>query len=268
MSTLSENAGTLLAAEEWHAPGLWLFQWKPLIEIGPFGITKPMILAFIVVLVVIGFFWAAFSKPQLVPKGAQMWGEYAYTFVRDQIARPMIGKDGDKYLPLLFTLFVFVWIMNLMSVIPLAQFPVTSRIAYPAALALTVYIYMLYLGFKHQGFLGFFKNKLFPPGMPKWIYVILAPLEFLTNFIVNPFTHAVRLFGNMFAGHILIAMFAITGYHFLVVAVSPLGLPLGIVGAIMTVVMVAFELLIQALQAYVFAMLAANYIGGAVHAEH
>jgi len=246
-------------AESFHFPGLWLFQWKPIVEIGTFGFTKPMLLAIVSVAVLIVVFGIAFARPKLVPRGLQNIAEMGYLFVRDQIARPMLGKNGDKYIPLLFTLFFVVWIFNLMSVIPVAQFPVASRIAYPLVMAIAMYIYTLYLYIKNHGW-GFIKFATVPPGTPKGIIPIVAPLEFLSNFIIRHFTHFVRLFGNMFAGHILIVMFATTGWHFLVQALSPQGFLLGVLGVVMAFAMLLLELLIQFLQAYIFALLTAYFV--------
>ena len=91
-----------------------------------------MLLAILAALVVIGFFWAAFRKPKLIPGHAQSLGEMAILAVRDQILRPSLGKKGDSYLPFLVSLFFFIYIMNVMELIPVLQFPVTSRIGFVA----------------------------------------------------------------------------------------------------------------------------------------
>jgi F-type H+-transporting ATPase subunit a len=255
-------------SKQFEAPGLELFNWKPIFHIGSFPVTKPMVLALLVSAIVIGFFYAAFHKPKLVPRGTQNVGEVLYLYVRDEVVRPMMGKEGDSWLRFLVPLFFFIWIGNLMSVVPVAQFPVNSRIAFPAVMAVMVYLVWVIVAIRTQGLVGMFKNTLFPPGLPKPLYVLVVPIEFLSTFIVRPFTHAVRLFANMFAGHILIALFATVGWWFLWEKVTPLGLPVGILGVVLTIVMTAFELFIQALQAYVFTLLAASYIGGALHPEH
>jgi F-type H+-transporting ATPase subunit a len=255
-------------AKDFEGPGLGLFQWKPLFHIGPLVIAKPIVLALVVMAVVVGFFWSAFAKPKLVPRGVQNVGEVALLFVRDQVARPMLGKDGDRWMPLLVPLFFFVWIGNLMSVVPIAQFPVNSRIAFPAMLAIGIWLTMLGLGIKHQGPIGYFKNMMFPPGLPKWIYVLLAPIELVSTVLVRPFTHAVRLFANMFAGHLLVALFSLVAFHFLWEKVTPLGFGVGILGVLFTIIMTAFEMFVQAVQAYVFTLLAAFYISTGLHAEH
>lgn len=230
------------------------------------GINKVTILVAFAVVIVLGFFLYAFRKPQIVPKGAQNVGETGYLFIRDGIARDVIGKEGDKFVPFLFSFFFLVWIFNFLGILPFAQFPITSVFAIPVAFALIVYFTWVPLGIYRQGFGGFFKGMLFPPGVPKPMYVLLAPIEFISNIIVRPFTHAVRLFANMFAGHLLIATFSIAAYYLLSFTV------IGIIGSAasftMAVALTAFEILIQALQAYIFTLLTAVYISGALHAEH
>ncbi|KAB2345952.1 F0F1 ATP synthase subunit A [Actinomadura rudentiformis] len=269
------SAPRLLAAEgetfQDHVPGLNIFDWPPLFENGPAWLdwlTKPTLIVLLSALAIIVFAWRAFRAPQLVPKGVQNVGEVAYLFVRDQVARPMIGADGDRWMPFLFSTFFFILFMNLSGVIPVLQLPATSHIAIPIVLALVVYVMMLFLSIKHQGLVGYFKNMMFPPGLPGPIYVILAPIELLSNIILRPFTHAVRLFANMFAGHLLIAFFASVAWWFLAEKLTVLGAGIGIVGFLMSIIMTAFEIFVQSLQAFIFTLLAASYIGGALHPEH
>jgi F-type H+-transporting ATPase subunit a len=230
------------------------------------GINKVTILIAVAVILVLGFFLYAFRRPQLVPKGAQNVGETGYLFIRDGIARDVIGKEGDKFVPFLFSFFFLVWVFNVLGIIPFAQFPITSVFAIPVAFALIVYFTWVPLGIYRQGFGGFFKGMLFPPGVPKPMYVLLSPIEFISNIIVRPFTHAVRLFANMFAGHLLIATFSIAAYYLLTFTV--IGLLGSVASFTMAVALTGFELLIQALQAYIFTLLTAVYISGALHAEH
>lgn len=254
-------------SEGFHAPGVNLFQFDPLFTIGGFDVTKPMALAILGALIVVAFFYAATAKQAMVPSRLQSLAEMGYIFIRDEVARSIIGRRGDAYVPMLISLFFLIWMMNLFSVIPLAQFPPASRIAYPAILALIVYVTFLAVGIKNQGLVGYFRNMMFPPGIPKAVYVILAPLELISTILVRPFTLAVRLFANMFAGHVLLAFFAIVAWYFLVEAPGP-GIVIGVVGFIMTIVMTAFEMFIQALQAYIFTLLAAVYIQSSVEVHH
>ena len=240
------------------------FIFTPFFTIGGFHFTKPMLLALVCMLIVIGFFWAAFANPKLVPRGTQNLGELGITFVRDQILRPMMGTRGDGYLPFLVSLFFFIWVMNLMEIIPIAQFPPMSIFAFPVALMLMVYGTYTYLGIKHQGLGGYFANMV-PKGVPAGILVILAPVEILQYVIVRPFTLAVRLFANMFAGHILLLVFTLATWYLFSLSV---GLLFSVTSLVLTVVLTAFEMLIQALQAYIFTILTAQYIGGSLEAGH
>ena len=229
-----------------------------------FYFTKPMLLALVSAVVVVVFFWFAFAKPKLVPRGAQNLGELGIIFVRDQILRPMMGKRGDGFLPFLVSLFFFIWIMNLMEIIPVAQFPAASFFAFPVVLMLMVYVTYTYLGIKNQGLGGYFANMI-PKGVPWPILIILAPVEILQYIIVRPFTLAVRLFANMFAGHILLLVFTLATWYMFS---ATIGLLFSATSFILTIVLTGFELLIQALQAYIFTILTAQYIGGSLEAGH
>lgn len=240
------------------------FNFPPIFTVGPVHFTKPMLLALICAGLVIAFFWRAFAKPKVVPGKMQLVGEMGVDFVRSEILRPMMGKKGDKYLPFLVALFFFIWVMNLMEVVPGAQFPAMSRIAFPVGLMLMVYVTYTYLGIKNFGLVGYFKNMI-PSGVPIGILLILAPVEIAQYLIVRPFTLAVRLFANMFAGHILLSVFTLASWYLFTFKVSLL---FSVTSFVLTIVLTAFEMLIQALQAYIFTVLTAQYIGGSLEAGH
>jgi len=240
------------------------FTFQPIFTIGSFKFTLPMLLILLCAGLVIAFFWAAFAKPKLVPRGVQNVGELGILFVRDQIVRSMMGKRGDGYLPYLVSLFFFIWFANLMEIIPLAQFPPMSIFAFPVSLMLMTYFTYNYVSIKNLGFFGYFRSMI-PSGVPPPILIILAPVEILQYIIVRPFTLAVRLFGNMFAGHILVAVFTIATWY---LVSASIGLLFSAASFVMTVVLSGFEMLIQALQAYIFTILTAQYIGGAYEAAH
>jgi F-type H+-transporting ATPase subunit a len=247
------------------APGFpHSFEFQPLFTIGHVKIILPMLLAVICAALVILFFWAAFSKPKLVPRGIQNLGELGMLFIRDQILRPMMGKRGDGYLPFLVSLFFFIWFMNMMEIIPVAQFPVTSLFTFPVSLTLIVYLTYNFVSIKNLGVGGYFRSMI-PAGVPAPILTILAPVEILQYLIIRPFTLAIRLFGNMFAGHILIAVFTIATWYLFSASI---GLVFAGASFGMTIVLTGFEMLIQALQAYIFTILTAQYIGGAYEAAH
>jgi F-type H+-transporting ATPase subunit a len=246
------------------APGLNSFLFQPIFTVGGYEFNKVMLLAVVTTLIVVGFFWAAFGKAKVIPGKLQMVGEAGYDFVRRGIVYETLGKkEGEKYVPLMVSLFFFIWIMNIWSVIPLAQFPVSSIIAFPMVLALIVYVVWVSLTFKRHGFIGFFKNvtgydKSLGPVLP-----LVMVIEFFSNLLVRPFTHAVRLFANMFAGHLMLVMFTVASWYLL----NGVMIPAAGVSFVMTIIMILFELFVQAVQAYVFVLLACSYIQGAL-AEH
>ncbi|MBT2480880.1 F0F1 ATP synthase subunit A [Streptomyces sp. ISL-94] len=248
-------------------PGLHSFLFEPLW--GEAGLTsayfnKPMLLALLGSIIIVGFFYAAFAKPKMVPGKLQMVAEAGYDFVRRGIVYETLGKkEGEKYVPFMVSLFFFVWILNLWSIIPVAQFPVTSIIAYPAILAVLVYGTWMSITFKRHGFVGGLKNLTGYDKTLGGVLPLVMVIEFFSNVLVRPFTHAVRLFANMFAGHTLLLLFTIASWYLL----NGIGIAYAGVSFVMVIVMTAFELFIQAVQAYVFVLLACSYIQGAV-AEH
>ena len=252
------------------APNAEIFEFEPYAQFKFLGIdwaiTKPVVLALMGTVFILAFFLTAFANPRLVPGRLQNVGEVGYLFIRDQIARDVIGKDGDAFVPFLASLFFFVWIMNLFGVIAMAQFPVPSKFAFPVALAAMVWLTYMYLGMRHQGPITFFKNMMFPPGLPIWLYFILAPIELISNVIVRPFTLAIRAFANMFAGHLLLTTFTVASWYLL--SPSLVGIIGSTASAVVTVTLTGFEMLIQALQAFIFTLLTAVYISGSLHAEH
>ncbi|MFC9428656.1 F0F1 ATP synthase subunit A [Streptomyces sp. NPDC056987] len=246
------------------APGLHSFLFQPIFSAGGFEFNKVMLLALLTTVLVVGLFWAAFGKPKVVPGKLQMIGEAGYDFVRRGIVYETMGKkEGEKYVPLMVSLFFFIWLMNIWSVIPLAQFPVSSVIAYPIVLAIIVYVLWMSVTFKRHGFVGGFKNitgydKSLGPVLP-----LVMVIEFFSNVLVRPFTHAVRLFANMFAGHLMLVMFTVASWYLL----NSYMIPAAGVSFVMTMAMILFELFVQAVQAYVFVLLACTYLQGAL-AEH
>ena len=252
------------------APGAEIFVFEDIFTLQlaslEFGFSKVMVLLLLGVVAVVGFFTYAFRKPKLVPRGAQNIGEVGYVFVRDGIAKETIGHGGEKFVPFLFSFFFFVWILNFFGILPGAQLPATSIFAIPVAFALIVYFTWVPLGMIKQGPIKFFTNMMFPPGVPKPMYILLAPIELISNILVRPFTHAVRLFANMFAGHLLLATFSIAAFY--LISASVIGIVGSVASFVVTVALTGFEAFIQALQAYIFTLLAAVYIGSALHAEH
>lgn len=248
------------------APSVWTFIFKPLFTIGPLEFNKAMLLAVLTTVLVLAFFWRAFAKPSVVPGKFQLLAEVLYDFVRKGIGREIMGKTAaEKFMPLLISLFFMVWVMNVWAIVPMAQLPVTSLIAYPVALALVVWATYMTVTFKTHGFIGGMRNICVPSGLPKPVYLILTPIEFVSNVFVRPFTLAVRLFANMFAGHLLLVVFIIGTWYTLGTVV---GTFYSITSLFLVLLVTLFEMFIQALQAYVFTVLTATYISGALEEPH
>ncbi|MFD0719354.1 F0F1 ATP synthase subunit A [Streptomyces globosus] len=248
------------------APGLHSFLFEPIFGDADSSVyfNKTMLLALLGSVIILAFFWAAFRKPKVVPGKLQMVAEAGYDFVRRGIVYETLGKkEGEKYVPFMVATFFFVWMMNLWSIIPVAQFPVTSVIAYPAGLALVIYVMWMSVTFKRHGFIGGLKNLTGYDKSLGGILPLVMLIEFFSNVLVRPFTHAVRLFANMFAGHTLLLLFTIASWYLL----NGIGIAYAGVSFVMVIVMTAFELFIQAVQAYVFVLLACSFLQGAV-AEH
>ncbi len=252
------------------APGTEIFEFTPIAEFSIFGIPfiidKPVILIILCSAVIIAFFTVAFAKPRMIPGRVQSIGEVSYLFVRDQISRETIGKAGDKYLAFLFSLFFFVFLLNFMGIFPGAQFAPTGLFVYPVSLAVMVWLTYMFIGLRHQGPIKFFTNMMFPPGVPKAVLVILAPIEFISNVLIRPFTLAIRLMANMFAGHLLLTVFIVAALY--LASPSVIGILGSAASGIMALIMTAFEFLIEGLQAYIFTLLTASYIAGSLSNEH
>lgn len=257
----------LLAAVEWGGnfevpPVGELFNFEPF---GPLGINRVVVLIFLATAAAGLLFVAAFARPKIVPGKLQLIAEAIVTFIREQIVLQIIGPDGLRFLPLLLTMFMFIWFNNLLEIIPLVNFPTTSRMALPVFLAAISYFMFVFLGLRHHG-LTYLKDVAFPPGVPWPIYILLTPIELLSTFVLRPFTLAIRLFANMVAGHILLSIVFIATHAFL--AFKWPGIIVGVLTFAAGPVAVGFELFIASLQAYIFVILTAVYISGALHPEH
>jgi F-type H+-transporting ATPase subunit a len=215
-------------------------------------------------LIVVALFMLAFRRPKLVPTGLQNALEAVVEFVRNGIVMEVMGPSGLPWVPFLTSMFMFIFVANVFEILPLVNFPATSRIAIPMFLAGLVWILFNVVGVKEQG-LGYFKNTLFPPGVPVALYILVTPIEFVSTFLVRPFSLAVRLLGNMFAGHLILTIFALGTVYLLLKPATMVFAPFAFG---LSVFLTAFELLVAVLQAYIFTILTAVYIGTSMHPEH
>lgn len=228
--------------------------------------TKPIFLVFLSVILVSAFFIMASRKAAVVPSKLQFAGESVYSFIRNDVARDNIGHEFMRFVPYLFTLFTFVLTNNIFGIVPLLQFPSMSHVSFPYVLAVFTFVVFHYVGIRKQGIRKYLKDIMFMPGVPKAAYILLTPLELATFFIVRPLTLSLRLFANMFAGHLLLLVFILGGDHLLkgvigLKLISPFAFAFGIG-------LTFFEFMVQVLQAYIFTLLTALYVAGALADEH
>lgn len=232
-------------------------------HIGPYEIafTNSALFMFLAVGAIVVLLIGGMRHRALVPGRLQSIAELSYEFVAD-IVQSSAGSDGMKFLPLVFSLFMFILFANLIGLIPYT-FTVTSHIIITAALALLVFFTVLVYGVREHG-LHFF--KLFAPsGIPIFVLPLLIVIEIL-SFLSRPLSHSVRLFANMLAGHIALKLFGA-----FVVMIGGLGI-FGLFGAVVplafTVALTALEFLVAFLQAYVFVILTCVYLADALHPSH
>jgi F-type H+-transporting ATPase subunit a len=217
---------------------------------------------------VFGLFYVASRRRAMVPGRLQFVGEEAYGFVRNSMTRDIIsGHDWPKYVPYLFTLFFFILLNNVFATIPFIQFPTFSRSGMVYGLAALSWVIYNLAGIRKHGFLGYLKLQCVPSGIKGPILALLIPLEFMSNLVVRPVTLALRLFANMLAGHLLLILFALGG-EYLILEMSLQYAPVGVLAWILFILIAFLELLVQFLQAYVFVLLNAMYISGALADEH
>ena len=257
----------LLAAEDegFKPPGVADFNLPPIFGDNPYT-TKPIFLAFLSVILISVFFIAASRKALIMPNKLQFAGESVYGFVRNNLGQEIIGREFMRFVPYLFTLFTFILTNNVFGIVPFLQFPTMSRVSFAYVLALLTFFVFHYVGIKHKGLLPYLKEIMFPPGVPKPIYIVLTPIEISTYLLVRPLTLSLRLFANMFAGHLLLLVFFLGGDHLLqgvigLKLVAPFAFAFGIA-------LTFFEFMVQCLQAYIFTLLTAMFIAGALADEH
>ena len=231
----------------------------------PFAVNKTVLIYIAAVVLTLAFFFAAGRRAQLVPKGVQNMAESSLEFVRDGIILQTMGPEGMRYLPFLTAMFFFIFFANIFEIVPFIQFPGNASFAVPLILAGLVWIIFNVVGVVRQGPFGYLKNELFPPGVPKALYLLVTPIEFVSVFLVRPFSLAIRLFANMLAGHLILATFALLCAALfsttLLVVILPFSFGL-------LIALTAFEILVAGLQAFIFTILTGVYVGSSMNPEH
>jgi F-type H+-transporting ATPase subunit a len=243
-----------------------LVEWPDLFFKGSaFAVNKVVLLFWAAAILTILFFVIGTRKPKLVPGPVQGLVESTVDFVQEGIIMQTMGPDGLSFTPFLVTLFTFIFALNALALLPLVQMPANARMALPAFLAILVWLVYMGVGMVKQGPLKYFKNVGFPPGVPIFLYILVTPIELVSTIIVRPLSLSVRLFANLLAGHLILTTFAVmTAALF----GAGLGTALFPFTFVLLVGLTGFEVLVAFLQAYIFTILAAVYIGGSLHPEH
>jgi F-type H+-transporting ATPase subunit a len=267
--------GSVLAAEGsggdgFQAPTIAEFYPEPIAEFSILGIafeiTRITLISWIATAAILALLALAVRKPSIVPGKLQYLGESGYSLIRDGIARDVIGPKGLPFAPFLASLFFFILANNAMSIVPFFQISPNSKFAWPLVLAVIVWVMYNWVGIREQGAARYFKDAAVPPGVPVAALILVTPIELLQVFVIRPFTLAVRLFANMFAGHMLLVVFSLGTVYLLTVGnFSVIFSPFAFA---MALAMTFFEVLVIVLQAYVFTVLTATYLNGAVEPAH
>ncbi|MCY4367966.1 MAG: F0F1 ATP synthase subunit A [bacterium] len=243
---------------------------NPLFSIGGFHFTRTVFLIFAAMLVVLGILYFGLRRQQLVPSKFELVMESLIGFVRDDIAKGVIGPEhGTKYLPYLLSLFFFLLVGNLFEITPLVNFPITSRMALPAFLAIVTWVIFLIVGFAKNGFKHYFIDMIWPKSVPIALRWLVGIIDVVSIFILRPITLAVRLFANMVAGHLMLTLLLVSGVIF-VASIGDIGAKagIGVVWFVFGLAIFVFELVVAILQAYIFTLLSAVYIQTSLEPAH
>ena len=236
------------------------FKGSSLFALNKVGLIYLLAMAFTLLIFIIGG-----SRKQLVPHGIQNIAEVGVEFVRDQIVMQTMGNDGLPFLPYLTALFFFIFFSNIFEIIPFFQFPANARIAMPMVLALLTYLIFNVVGIVKQGPLHYIKNSVVPPGVPLAIIWLVVIIEVVSHFLVKPFSLMVRLFANMLAGHLILATFSVICTALFKKSIFVIILPFSFA---LLFALTGFEVLVSFLQAFIFAILTAVFIGQSLNPEH
>jgi F-type H+-transporting ATPase subunit a len=235
----------------------------PLVNVGGHQIAFTNSAAYMLVIVILAsaLLIGATRRRAVVPGRLQSVAELSYEFVADTL-RNSTGTEGMKFLPFVFTLFMFVLFANLIGLIPYS-FTVTSQLIVTAILALVVFLIVVIYGFWKNGW--HFVMLFVPRGVPVYFLPLIVPIEVL-SFLSRPVSHSVRLFANMLAGHITLQVFA--AFIIMLAGAGVLGWFGAAIPFIMVILLFALELLVACVQAYVFAILTCIYLNDAIHPGH
>lgn len=249
-----------------------LFEFAPLFFEGtPFALNRTGLLYLLSALIIFAVMARALGNGQVVPGRFQLAVENVVLFVRNNIAIDVIGPQGARYAPMLTAMFLFIWINNLYEVTPGVHLPTTARMAVPAMLAVMSWTLFVFAGVGKHG-MRYFLDAVKPSGVPGFVLPLIIPIELVSTFIVRPLTLAVRLFANLMAGHIILAIVFVSANSFLFDAANLDFAPSGALGVVLGIflafaagpLVVVFEIVVATIQAYIFTILTAVYINSSL----
>ena len=237
-----------------------LFEFPTIFTIGGFEVTRTVVLMFLAAIVAVAILYFGLRKQQLVPTKFGAAVEGLVGFVRDGIARDVIGPEGTKYLPYLLAMFIFILVGNLFEVTPLINFPITSRMAIPVFLSLITYVIFMFVGFTRNN-IRYFIDIAWPKAVPIGLRWLVGLIEFVSIFLLRPITLAIRLFANLVAGHLMLTLLLGSGVIF-IAAIGEIGVKgaIGVFWFALGIFMFLLEIFVAMLQAYIFTLLSAVYI--------
>ncbi|MDR2974091.1 MAG: F0F1 ATP synthase subunit A [Propionibacteriaceae bacterium] len=256
------NSQPMFPSAVWTSSGGAQYTWTDV------WITNHICMAVIGAAIVIAFWLIVSHKMTIVPSKRQWFGEYVYNIIRNGVGREMIGEGYKRFVPWLLGLFCFILVNNWFGEFFPFMFPTFSKIGFAWGLAILTWLLYNYVGIRRHGFGHYMKKMTIPDGVPKPLLILIAPLEFISNFLTRPITLGIRLFANLFAGHLMVLIFVVGGTYLLTWVNNVAYNIAGGASLLMSFFIFALELLVGFLQAYVFTVLTAQYVSSALSEGH
>lgn len=260
---------TSLHMAPYQGPSIDEFYPSDVLFVGtPFALNRILLIRLFAVLALCFVVWLGVRNMKIVPGRAQGVLEFFLRFVRVNIAEETLGKkEGERFLPLLSTIFFTILAMNITGIIPGLNIASTALIGVPLILGIVSWFSFIYVGVKKQGGWHYLVHTLFPSGVPVPLYILITPIEIISTFVFRPLTLALRLTMNMFVGHILLVLcFGVTSWFFF--EAGGLWRFMGLGTLLFGFIFTLFEMFIIALQTYIFTLLAASYIQLSLAEDH
>lgn len=255
VSVLAEASGPEFPTIDDFLPPTILFSGTP------FAINRIILVRIVMTAIILLVLGISAKRAKFVPGKWQGVLEWILDFVKNTIVYEAMGEErGKRYVPMITTIFLTILVFNLAGVIPGMNMAATATIAMPLVFALWSFVQYWKVGIQGKGLGGFLREELFPAGMPKPVYILLAPIELVELLLIRPFSLTVRLFANMISGHLMIALCYAATQWLLIETPNKAQLPLGVLTLAGGIFITIFEIAVAALQAFIFALLTTAYI--------